>query len=105
MYERRVAFSIGVTYQTTREQIRKIPDIIREAILSQQYTRFDRSHFKEYGAYSLNFESVYYISGPDYNRFMDIQQAINLTIHEAFERESIEFAFPTQTLIVQQASA
>jgi small-conductance mechanosensitive channel len=104
MYERRVAFNLGVTYGTTREQLRKIPEIIREAILSQQHTRFDRSHFKEYGAYSLNFESVFYINGPDYNQYMDIQQEINLAIHEAFEREGIEFAYPTQTLVVQQAA-
>lgn len=105
MYERRVAFNLGVTYQTEREKLRRIPGIIREAIESQQHTRFDRSHFKEYGAYSLNFESVYYISSPDYNQYMDIQQAINLAIHEAFEREGIEFAYPTQTLIMQQAGA
>jgi small-conductance mechanosensitive channel len=104
MYERRVAFNLGVTYQTTREQIRKVPAIIREAIETQDRTRFDRSHFKEYGAYSLNFESVYYINGPDYNQYMDIQQAINLTIHEGFEREGIDFAYPTQTLVLQQAA-
>lgn len=100
MYERRVAFNLGVTYQTSRDQLRLIPGIIREAVESQKNTRFDRSHFKEYGAYSLNFESVYYINGPDYNTYMDIQQAINLAIHEAFERENVEFAYPTQTLIL-----
>lgn len=105
MYERRVAFNLGVTYQTRREHLQKVPDIIRSAIESQGNTRFDRSHFKEYGAYSLNFESVYYINGPDYNTYMDIQQAINLAIHEVFEREGIEFAYPTQTLILNQASA
>jgi hypothetical protein len=31
---------------------------------------------------------------------MDLQQAINLTIHEEFERERIEFAYPTQTTFV-----
>jgi small-conductance mechanosensitive channel len=31
---------------------------------------------------------------------MDIQQAINLAIYEAFEKEGIAFAYPTQTLYV-----
>jgi small-conductance mechanosensitive channel len=102
MYERRVVFKIGVTYQTTREQICKIPNIIREAVAKQSNTRFDRSHFFEYGNFSLNFESVYYVLGPDYNEYMDIQQAINLYIHEQFEKEGIEFAYPTQTLYLNQ---
>jgi small-conductance mechanosensitive channel len=103
MYERRLQFDIGVTYQTPRDKLIKIPQIIREAIEKMDKTRFDRSHFKEFGASALTFESVYYVLGPDYNTYMDIQQAINLHIHERFEQEDIEFAYPTQTLFVQQA--
>lgn len=100
MEERRIAFSIGVTYQTTAEQLEKIPEIIRAIIENGERTRFDRSHFKEYGTFSLNFESVYYIDDPDYNLYMDIQQDINMKIFRAFEKENIEFAYPTQTLFV-----
>jgi small-conductance mechanosensitive channel len=102
MYERRVVFNIGVTYQTPRDKLIKIPQIIREAVEQQDKTRFDRSHFKEYGDFALIFESVYYVLGPDYNEYMDIQQAINLHIHEGFEVDGIEFAYPTQTLFVQK---
>ncbi len=42
------------------------------------------------------------VLSPDYNQYMDIQQAINLAIHEAFEAEGIEFAYPTQTLFLQR---
>jgi len=100
MFQRRLVFTIGVTYQTPREKLIKIPTIIREAVEAQEKTRFDRSHFKEYGDFSLNFESVYYVLVPDYNAYMDAQQAINLRIHERFEEEGIEFAYPTQTLFV-----
>jgi len=102
MYERRVVFKLCVTYQTPREKLSQIPIIIREAIAEQDNTRFDRSHFQDYGDFSLNFESVYYISSPDYNLYMDIQQAVNLRIHERFEHDGIEFAYPTQTLFVAQ---
>ncbi|MEJ2691465.1 MAG: mechanosensitive ion channel family protein [Candidatus Thiodiazotropha sp.] len=100
MYERRVAFNIGVTYGTSREQLRKIPDIMRSAIERQEQTRFDRSHFSKYGEYALMFETVYYVLQADYNLYMDIQQAINLEINEAFEALGIEFAYPTRTLMV-----
>jgi len=105
MYERRVSFDLGVTYQTPRDKIKMIPAIIREAVEAQDKTRFDRSHFKQYGDFALLFESVYYVEGPDYNLYMDIQQAINLQIHERFEQEAIEFAYPTQTLFVQQQAS
>jgi small-conductance mechanosensitive channel len=105
MAERRVVFTLGVTYQTPREKLKIIPQIIREAIEAQEDTRFDRSHFSKYGDFSLNFESVYYVLSRDYNRYMDIQQAIYLTIHEQFETEGIEFAYPTQTLFLEQSTA
>jgi small-conductance mechanosensitive channel len=105
MYERRVVFNIGVTYETAREKLVRIPGIIREAIEAQQKTRFDRSHFMKYGDYALLFETVYYVNSPDYNIHMDIQQAIYFRIHERFEAEHIEFAYPTRRLYVSQADA
>jgi small-conductance mechanosensitive channel len=100
MYERRVVFSLGVIYQTPLEKLRNIPVIIREIIESQEKVRFDRAHFKDYGNFSLNFEVVYWVISPDYNVYMDIQQAINLEIFKRFEEQGIEFAYPTQTLFV-----
>jgi small-conductance mechanosensitive channel len=105
MKERRVVFPLGVTYQTPRDKLAKIPGIIKAAILSQERTRFDRSHFKAYGDFSLNFETVYFVGVPDFNTYMEIQQAINLRIHEQFEKEGIEFAYPTQTLFLNQPKA
>jgi len=103
MAERRVAFKIGVTYDTPRDNLKAIPGILKDAVTACEGTRFDRAHFASYGAFSIDFETVYYINTPDYNRYMDIQQNINLTIHERFEELAIQFAFPTQTLhLVQQ---
>ncbi len=101
MFERRVVFKIGVTYQTPRKKIQAIPVILREAVEKLgDKVRFDRAHFQSYGDFALLFETVYYVLGPDYNLYMDIQQAINLDIHERFETEGIEFAYPTQTLFL-----
>jgi len=72
--------------------------LIRQAIEAQRETRFDRAHFKSFGAFSLDFEAVYYVLSPDYNVFMNIQQAINLQLVRSFAEHGIEFAFPTQTL-------
>ena len=105
MQERRVVFKLGVTYQTPRERLQEIPGMIRQAIESEENTRFDRSHFSAYGDFSLVFESVYYVLSADYNEYMDIQQSIYLKIHAAFEQASIEFAYPTQTLHIMRGEA
>jgi small-conductance mechanosensitive channel len=100
MFERRILFTIGVTYQTPRDQLQRIPTMIREIVESMEDARFDRSHFKSYGNFSIDFETVYFVRSPEYNVYMDVQQDINLRIHEAFENEGIEFAYPTQTLFI-----
>ncbi len=105
MYERRVVFTLGVTYQTPHEKLEKIPRIIQEIIESQHLTRFDRSHFSLYGDFSLNFETVYFVKDPGYNKYMDTHQAINLAIYKKFSEEGIEFAYPTQTLFIERSSS
>ena len=103
MQRRRVVFKLGVIYQTPAEKLKAIPQIVKSIIEKQNGTTFDRGHFASYGDFSLNFEFVYYVTGADYAKYMDIQQAINLAIFEIFEREQIEFAYPSQTLFVSKA--
>ncbi len=105
MQERRILFKLGVTYQTPRADLERIPDMIRTAVEDQAHTRFDRSHFLSFGDFSLDFETVYFVTSPDYGQYMDIQQAINLSIHAQFEDAGIEFAYPTQTLVLTRGES
>lgn len=98
MQERRAVFTLGVTYDTPASQLESIPLLIRQAIESQAHTRIDRVHFKSLGSCSLDFEAVYYMLQPDFNLYMDVQQAINLQLVRVFGERGIQFAFPTQTL-------
>lgn len=104
MRERRVLFSLGVTYQTKNTQMATVSKVIKEIIQDVEDTRFDRAHFKDFGNFSLNIEVVYYVLNPDYNHYMNIQEKINLAIQKRFEQEGIEFAYPTQTLFVEQGN-
>jgi small-conductance mechanosensitive channel len=101
MLERRIVLTHNVTYETPLAQLERIPKIIRAIIESQPDTRFDRSHFARHGAASLDFETVYYVLSPDYNRYMDIQQAINLRLHRELAELGVEFAYPTQRLFLE----
>ncbi|SFC75922.1 mechanosensitive ion channel family protein [Flavobacterium phragmitis] len=104
MEKRRVVFSLGVTYQTTHSQLSEIPKIVREVISSKPQLQFDRGHFSGYGDFSLNFEFVYYVLDADYNLYMDNQQEVYLEIFSAFENRGIDFAYPTQTIVMDKES-
>jgi small-conductance mechanosensitive channel len=95
---RRIAFDIKVTYDTPIEKLKKIPDIVSEAAEKIEALSLDRVHFKQFGDFSLDFEVVYYIETGDYNRYMDLQQALNYGIMEGLEKEGISMAFPSQTI-------
>jgi small-conductance mechanosensitive channel len=102
MQRRRIVFKLGVVYQTSLEQVKQIPGVLRQAVEAQneaeEMVLFDRAHFASYGDSSLNFEVVYNVLSADYNKYMDVQQAINFRVYEAFERLGVEFAYPTRTL-------
>ncbi len=102
MNERRIIFSLGVTYQTPLEKLKQIPTILQEIIEKHEFVRFDRAHFKEYGNFSLNIEIVYWVTNSEFKVYMDIQQAINLEIYQRFQELGIEFAYPTQTVFIAQ---
>ncbi len=105
MQERRIVFGVGVTYETPLEKLRAVPGWLRAAVEAQPDVRFDRAHFKEYADFSLNFEIVYYVLSPDFGKYMDRQQAINLAIFEKFAAEGVQFAYPTRTLYLRQEAA
>jgi small-conductance mechanosensitive channel len=59
-------------------------------------------HFSEFGDFSLKFEVVYYLDNQDFVKYKDTQHEINYAIREAFEKEGIEMAFPTQTIYLNK---
>ena len=102
MTRRRVSFSIGVTYQTGASKLRAIPDMIKTIINDIPVAEADRVHFSQFGAFSLDFEIVYYLNTNNYATYMDVQQQVNLSIVEQFSKEGIEFAYPTQTIFMER---
>jgi small-conductance mechanosensitive channel len=104
MSERRVVFSTSITYETPIELVERVPGLIREIVESQPGTRFDRSHFARHAAASLDFETVYFVLSADFNRYMDVQQAINIRLHRELVRLGVEFAYPTQRLLIAPQS-
>jgi small-conductance mechanosensitive channel len=98
--KRRRQFNIGVEYSTSNEKMKKATDLIKEIIESLEICDFERAVFESFGDFSLNLLISYYVKTPDHDTFMQINQKINLEIKEAFEKEGIKFAFPTQRILL-----
>ena len=102
MERRRIVFKIRTNYETTHGQLAEIPALLKAIILEQKPVTFDRAHFFAYTDSGLDFEIVYYVESGEYNLYMDIQQAINLRIHEEFEKRNIGLAVPIRSLYVNR---
>ncbi|MBS1606878.1 MAG: mechanosensitive ion channel family protein [Bacteroidetes bacterium] len=105
MVTRRIVFSFSLDRANPSDKIRKVPGIIKSIIETQKPVKFDRAHFLKFGEYSFDFEVVYIVLDADYNKYMDIQQAINLAMLDRFENEGIELAFPSRELFIHKEDA
>lgn len=102
MQKRRNQFNLGVVYGISSEKLEKIPGLIKDIVNSVDGAEFDRCNFASYGDSSLNFEVVYFVSSREMRDFMDVNEKVNLEIYKRFEKEKIEFAYPTQTIILEK---
>jgi small-conductance mechanosensitive channel len=105
MSARRIAFKLGVAYETPPDQVARMPSLFREIVNAQRHTHFERAHFRAYGPHSLIFEVVYRIDGDDYMTYLEVQQAINIEIMKRLEKEGVAFGHPDRPLVAKTSSA
>jgi small-conductance mechanosensitive channel len=91
MAERRSLFVLDVHYETPVAALAAVPGAVREIIEATPNTRFDRCHLLRLTDKSLQFETVYFVTQPDFVVFAAAQQSINLRILERFKTLEITF--------------
>ncbi len=102
MERRRVVFTLSVAYETGAKKLEKIPSMVQKIIEETEGLEFSRCHFATYGPYSLDFEVVFFVESSSYVEYMDHKQEVNLAIYSAFEKEKIDFAYPTRTVYMKK---
>ena len=102
--ERRVVLTISVSHDTPPAKLEGIPKTLRSLIEEHSDTRFDRAHLARIAAGSFDFETVYFVTIPNFVRHMDIQQAVILKLLRIFERDGIALADPRQRLSLEAAT-
>jgi small-conductance mechanosensitive channel len=102
MPEQRTLMTIRVTYTTPGDKLRQIPPLLEAIVREQAYARFDRCHLRFLGESALHYELSYFAQQPKLNPIMELQQAVNFRIIDEFQRLGVEFAFPTQHVVLRQ---
>ncbi len=100
---RRAKFNIGLTYDSTTQQIKAVVKDIQEMIDKHPKTNQDgRVRFQEFGGSSLDIMVMYFVSSPNWDDFIDTKQDINYQIMEIVAKNKCEFAFPSATVYLQK---
>lgn len=98
---RKITLNIGLTYSTTPEQIEQAIQIIRDIASKQEGITEDfKVAFTEFGDFSLGILFIYYIEKA--GDILAIRTNINLEILKQFNANNLNFAFPTQTILLEK---
>lgn len=95
--ERRVVLNFGIIYQTPPATLESLPGELQAIVEAQANTRFDRAVFTGFGASSLDFELVFFITVPDMAVMLAARQAVGFAMVRRFAELGVDFAYPTQT--------
>lgn len=87
MEERRALLTTRVAGSTTPDRLARIPKIIREVVEDIPNTRFVRSAMAAVSDATIDFETVYYLTDPSYQVYVDAQQAVMLEIMRRLHAE------------------
>ena len=100
---RRVKFHIGLTYDTSTEQIKNIVSEIQEMINSHEKTNEEgKVRFQEFGASSLDIMVLYYVNSPKWEDLIDVKEDVNYKIMDIVKKHDSDFAFPSTSVYLQQ---
>ena len=102
MKNRRQRISIWVTYDTGVKKLKLIPEIVKDVVSKQKDLEYERCYLESMWDFSINFLMSYNILNPDYQNSLVVNEKIYLDLIEKFEKEWIEFAFPSQTIYVSK---
>ena len=102
---RKVSLTLGLTYDTTPEQVEQAIGILKDIIADRADTleQDPTIWFDSFGDFSLNINLIYYIKKEGHWAYSPGE--VNLEILKRFNAAGLDFAFPTQTLLTPDVAA
>ncbi len=100
MNKRFVDMTIGLTYDTKTEVIKKCVSDIEQMLKKHEDVDNDRIvvTFSEFADSSLNIRIIYFTRTTVYDEFLYVRQDINYKIREIVENNGADFAFPSASI-------
>ncbi len=98
-HKRRILETIGVTYDTSNEKLKRAIEIIEEILNQNSDIYGDYVVFLDTLAdSSINIKVNAYVKTNNYVKYLKIKEIILLEIIKRYREENIDFAFPSRTL-------
>lgn len=104
MEERRALLTTRVAGSTPPDRLARIPKMIREVVESVPNTRFVRSAMTQLGETTIDFDTVYFLTDPAYQIYVDTQQAVMLEIMRRLREEGTTLGVQLEAAVKERAS-
>ncbi|WP_236034895.1 mechanosensitive ion channel family protein [Alkalihalobacterium elongatum] len=103
MGKRRIMFNLGLTYQTTRNQMRSCVERIEELIRNHEdvHPETIMVRFDKFNESSLDVFIYFYTKTTIWSEYLEVKEDINYKIMEILEEEGASIAFPSRSLYVE----
>ncbi|MCD4688180.1 MAG: mechanosensitive ion channel family protein [Desulfuromonadaceae bacterium] len=105
MPKRRIKLTIGVTYETSPEQMRRAVEAIRD--LLRTHTAIDQDfflvNFTEFNASSLDILVYCFTRTTVWGEYLDAREDVCLQIMDILEAHGVEIAFPSRSIYLRNA--
>jgi MscS family membrane protein len=103
MGKRRIKMDLGLTYGTTTKQmnaiLRDIRDMLQDDIQVHQETI--HIYFTDFNDSSLGIFCYFFTKSTNWAEYMRVREEINLKIMRIVEKNDSSFAFPTQSIYIE----
>jgi MscS family membrane protein len=95
--------TLGVSYDTTAEQLHRLPDLIRSVVDSEALVELQSCRFMTIGAFSYDIVIRLHASHPSFAAFKNAIHQLNQALLIALASAQIEIPFPTQLQLQRDA--
>lgn len=103
MEKRRITFSIGLTYQTSRQTLERITQRLREYLSNHTEINQDTIvvRFSSFQESSLEIYLYFFTNTTDFIEYHRIKEEVNFAILDIVREEGGEFAFDTKSIYLE----
>lgn len=107
MGKRRITFNLGVSYGTSRQQLQKCVDRIRDML--ETHPNIHREtifvHFDQFNDSGLGIFLYFFTVTTRWGEYLRVKEDVNFKIMEILEQENVSVALPSRSIYLERRSS